>query len=199
MNLRHCGFLLLLLMNGCYAVHTPKKFIPRPDTQNQASLPADSLKDGSVMVGLERCKKIEIGQCENLRRDLQATRLFARVAYVDEYVNPPDLVAQITERVSTKNPLPFLTIFTLGIFPTVWRDAFGDVFSLRKPDSNAVCTVDFRVHSAHVMGWFAAPFRLFPGWGSEEWNPRSDDRFTELFAQRLLSKKLVIEKLLQSP
>ena len=100
-----------------------------------------------------------------LAKLLTESRAFRSVIYDPANAAHADLVVESTGDYCNTALLPFLTIITVGIVPTIWTEGqcTGARFlSIRGRDSSV--TVRLRGSGRAVMGLFALPLALFPGW-----------------------------------
>ncbi|HUQ99051.1 MAG TPA: hypothetical protein VM166_06315 [Gemmatimonadaceae bacterium] len=135
-----------------------------------------------------------------LAKVVAASRAFKTSSY-ERSSNPTgqDLVATSTGLYCNTAVLPFLTIISLGIIPTVFDDEHCEGMLLRKaagqPKHDGV-EVTMRFKGRVVMGWAALFMGALPGWSYR--SVESDSRFTERFRLAVIARRADIERLVRS-
>jgi hypothetical protein len=100
-----------------------------------------------------------------------------------------DLIATSTGVYCNTAALPFLTILTLGVVPTIFRDEQCQGMLLRKSSDDLPrkgITIEVRERPLLVMGWVAVPMGLLPGWSYGE--VKDDERFAQRFRLAVLER-----------
>jgi hypothetical protein len=84
--------------------------------------------------------------------------------------------------------IPLLTIVTVGIIPTVWDETQCDGVHFRSPsDSAHRVRARTRYTSKAIMGWFAAPAGLLPGWSYH--SGRGQHSYQQAFRVALMKQR----------
>lgn len=126
---------------------------------------------------------------ENLRRILDESGLFRRVALAADLDQAPDLAVVITGRCD-RNPttlVPMFTWLTLGLLPTWVHDGQGYEISFHPPaDGRRRVAIACGPDRAIAFGWLAAPLNVLPGWTltDPEKHPRYAHRLALEVARR---------------
>jgi hypothetical protein len=104
-----------------------------------------------------------------LARCLRQTGLFASVDLLDRLDRPPDLLARVEGTGAGTAAVPILTVFSLGVIPTIVEERWGLAFSLRRPESPAPgLSIDARWSGRTILGWVSAVANLSPERSSEQ-------------------------------
>ncbi len=161
-----------LQLGGC--IGWASMTLPPAPTTGQWELIRSTHFSATVGVAVDR------GKHATLRDLLRATGLFDRVELITD-IERPELIARVRGGASHANPLPFVTMLTLGVVPIFAKDEWGEVFSLqasndpfvppdmrnphRGPDPPELHTirVDSRYEGSLHMGWIAILTGLWPG------------------------------------
>ena len=100
---------------------------------------------------------------EALLKDLRTTHLFERVEEAEQLPEAP-LVASVDRPVHGNAVIPLWTALSLGLIPTVTREAHGHVFWLaQRSCPGSTVQIDFRYSGNTILGWIAVPANLLPG------------------------------------
>lgn len=153
----------LLLLAGCYAQHTSF----RPTKEERKALEEPPLPYSVAVRHWQRPTfQNPRAYATNAAKLLASSGAFARVTYDSTGTTAADLVAESTTDYCNTAIIPMLTIITLGIFPTVWKETecSGVVFRSPHPGNADSVVVRVRQSGTAIMGWVATPFALFPGW-----------------------------------
>jgi hypothetical protein len=185
-----------VLLQGCYAVYTPKSLRQPLRTAEKAQLDVEE-PWGDITVGVGKNSQ-QWRSNQDLVDDLDTTHLFDRVVSLDKIFFEPTLLVEIQESVDAKSPLPLLTIATLGLIPTIWRDQIGHRFSIRRPGIDRRVQINHTVRPIAVIGLWAAPLLLFPGWSTDTENLRESDLYADRFKLAVLLKRQEIAALVSS-
>jgi hypothetical protein len=93
--------------------------------------------------------------------------------------------------------IPFLTVFSLGVIPTLFEERWGLAFSLRRPERPAPgLSIDARWSGRTILGWLSAVANLSPQRSSEQ--PTLHPRYAEHVAALLAAHSAEIDGLLDS-
>src|SRR6478736_3592367 len=124
------AFLVLLatITSGCVGWASsalPPRLTKAEKTRaRQAHLP--------LTVGVERYEAPAYS--DSLREALQRTKLFDRVDDLEQFSNPPSLVARVERRIYGSTSIPIYPLLTFGIIPDSVQETAGESFSLSSPD-----------------------------------------------------------------
>ncbi len=133
---------------------------------------------------------------ENLARCLRETGVFASVEPLDRLDRPPDLVARVEGTGAGTAAIPILTVFSLGVIPTLVEESWGVAFSLGKPASpERRISIDARWSGRTILGWVGALANLSPDRSSEQ--PTADPRYARHVAALLAAREVEIDALLE--
>lgn len=126
-------------------------------------------------------------------RALRGTGLFKSVDYIDRLASPPDLIVR-GDTISESIPLvPILTIGTLGVFPTWWKEKYGYAFSFHAPNSDEkTIEVSFAPKTENVMGWISGFLNMSGNWTEEA--PFNDQRLYDRLALALAAREQDIRR-----
>jgi hypothetical protein len=173
------------LLRGCASMA-----LPRPLTETELSQISRIRFDASV--GVEKDENPVYS--DRLIHALRRIELFNKVEKL-ENLPRPDLIARVERHVYGTATVPFLTGLSLGFIPTIVREEWGEVFSLRSPmiaDSEVI--IDFTYRGATVLGWAAGFWNFFPNRTSV--NPRETQRFYQSLASVICSRDEEIRRML---
>ena len=109
---------------------------------------------------------------QSLQSALEGTEIFSEV-HTAKPPNSPVYVARVNRRVHGNAVIPFWTFLTLGVFPTITEEEFGESFDLIH--DGKTYTIDATWKGNTVLGWAALPLNLLPDRVSE--NPEKTRRF----------------------
>ena len=118
---------------------------------------------------------------------LRATELFERVALLDEFESPPDLVAHVHRRIHGSAVIPVWSMLTLGIIPTNVEEDSGYSFWLATSGAPTDRVLVEYVHrGTTTLGWIA----VFDTFSSERTinvfkKKKLMPRMTDRLAQRI--------------
>jgi len=162
---------LALIVATLVAVLVPAVFfggcvsMPLPPDATDSSLPSPHL---DLRVGVERNRVAPFSA--ELVHALRASSMFARVDFTDRLTGTPDLVAKIEHGWQANAAIPFFTVLSLGLVPTIVDESYGLAFSLHAPESPAErVLIDTRWSGSSWFGLAAAPLNALPGRTSEDW------------------------------
>jgi len=150
-----------------------------------------------VVVGIER----DSPDSRDLLTLLKATRIFHRVAYLDELHANPDLIATTEHPYGRRGvaTIPILSILSLGFIPTVVNEPRQIAFRLTSPKrSDKSLEVSYHARSLTVLGWAAWLLNWFPNWGASDPGV-SNDRFDRQIAWILISDSEWISQVTGKP
>src|SRR5262249_23084956 len=141
---------------GCASIQ-----LSRPLTTKQEA--AIRCSTFPIVVGIDRHSSYS----RELFTLLRATRVFHRVAYLDELYTDPDLIA-IPERPYGRRAvatIPVLSIFSLGLIPTIVNEPREIGFRLISPEKpDEPLEVNWQEKSLTVLGWAAGVLNWLPNW-----------------------------------
>lgn len=93
---------------------------------------------------------------DSLVEVLEDTDLFDRVAPVEDFETPPDLLAHVDRRIHGTAVLPLWTLLTFGVIPSSYDEEHGSSFWLEAPGARSE---RWHVEYAHTgrttLGWVA--------------------------------------------
>lgn len=174
------------LLRGCTSM-----VLPRPLTETELSQISRTRFDASV--GVEKDENPLYS--DRLIQALRRTGLFNKVEKL-ENLPKPDLIARVERHVYGTPTVPFLTGLSLGFIPTVVREEWGEVFSLRSPMiADSEITIDFTYRGATVLGW-AAGFWNFSH-NRTSVSPRESQRFYQALSSVICSREEEIRRMLE--
>jgi hypothetical protein len=174
---------LVAWIGGC--VSTP---LPPPAEQP----PGASRR--SLRLGIERHRVAAFS--DELARVLSATGRFASVDPLEELQRAPDLIASVERGWEGSAAVPFFTVLSLGLIPTIVEETHGIAFALRAPDgSPARIEIDARWSGSTWLGLASALLNASPGRTGDD--VRDDPRYAEYFARKLGERQAEIESLAQ--
>jgi len=149
--------LVLAWTGGCVSTKLP------PATPDSVSAPPLAL---SVGVEADRVEPFS----DELLRALRATRTFERVDRLDRLADAPDLVARIEHGWQGAAVIPFFTVLSLGLVPTLVDETYGLAFSLSAPAApERRVVIDTRWTGKLWLGFAAAVLNASPGRTSADW------------------------------
>jgi hypothetical protein len=126
---------------------------------------------------------------------LAASHAFRRSRLEAEQGSDTDLIASSTGAYCNKAIIPFWTLLSLGVVPTVVDDEDCDFMELRSAKSPAAGSVEVGVQyrGRIVMGLVAIPLGAVPGWSHG--SARKDNRYRERFRLAIIRRRAEIERL----
>lgn len=136
----------------------------------------------------------ELADSDRLLGALRATGLFDRVSLLSD-ASKPDLIAYPAPRFDKSAGLPVRTALTLGIVPTSTDEEWGEVFSLRRPDSPQEVIIDFSYKGSKTLGWIATFLNISPERTAD--NPRETLRYHDALSWAICEKESQIQALLE--
>ncbi len=145
----------------------------------------------------ERLRKDPAAYARSLAELLAASQAF-RSSQLEAAPGPAaDLFASSTGDHCNRAIIPFWSILSLGVVPTVFEDEDCEGMVLRPTKSLGAGSVEVgtRYKARIVMGWVAVPLGLLPGWSHGEM--RSDRRYAELFRLEIIRHRAEIERLVR--
>jgi hypothetical protein len=171
---------------GCVSMPLP----PRPGAAESARVAAVRVP---VVVGIEPDRRHLA--TEELVHCLRQTGLFASVGLLDRLDRPPDLLTRVEGTGAGAGVMPFFTVFSLGVIPTLFEERWGLAFSLRRPESSGPgLSIDARWRGRTILGWVSAVANLSPQRSSEQ--PTLHPRYAEHVAALLAAHSAEIDALL---
>lgn len=147
-----------------------------------------------LSVGVERPIRSDRWDAEAPLAALQATKLFKAVDYLDRLSTPPDLIARGSIRIDGTPTIPFLTILTLGVFPTWVQEKWGFTFSFRSPIfERGELEITVRHQGTTVLGWECVYLNMLPNWSQKA--PIMHPRLYDQVAREIVSKSAELIRL----
>jgi len=132
---------------------------------------------------------------DRLIRALRATGLFDLVAPLSGVPNP-DLIAYVGPRIDVSAKLSVRTILTLGIVPASSDQKWGEMFSLRLPNSPQEVNINFLYSGSTTWGWIATFLNISPERTAD--NPRDTQRFHDALSWAVCEQAESIQALLEA-
>lgn len=176
MSLKALFLLPLLLLASCVSNPLP----PRLNADQERRLGELPLP---YSVGVARHKYPS--HSDGLEKGLRAAGVFRKVAPLESYVKPPDLIATVEEPVSGTAVIPALTFLTLGLVPTVVEEDHGFIFALAPATHrNRRTRVDAHYRGTTTLGWAGLAVSGLPDYTSSA--PGESERFRKLLGHRTL-------------
>ena len=122
---------------------------------------------------------------ESLTKALIASRVFRRVAPVESFTRPPDLIATVEEAIHGTATIPIAFLLTAGVLPSSVEEDHGYVFSLA-PNSqrNRKTRVDAHYSGTTTLGSAGIAIAALPSYSL--YDPERTKRFREMLAYRTL-------------
>jgi hypothetical protein len=181
--------LALLLLTACSA----QRIVYTPSEDERALLKQPPL-DMSVAIvhwAGRTTGQIPYAYSSHLVELLKASNTFRTTTYDSTRRTHADLFATPTHDYCNTALLPFATILTLGIIPTIWNEeeCTGVVFHSPRDSSDTGDSVIVRMHvgGKAMMGWLALPFGLVPGWS---WHTgRNQQAYQQAFRLAILKHR----------
>lgn len=131
-----------------------------------------------LSVGVERYRWPAYS--DSLLKALRFSAVFCRVAPLDEFTQPPDLIARVQEEIYGTAVFPILTLISFGLIPHTSEEAHGESFSLTPPSgSNDGCDIRYVYRGETTLGWWALLKSIHPDF------TRSDPERSERYRLRL--------------
>lgn len=161
-------------------------------------LPPDSTDSGVAAPQLDLRVGVEANRVrpfsDELVHALRESGVFTQVDLTDRLAGPPDLVAKIEHGWQANAAIPFFTVLSLGLVPTIVDESYGLAFSLHAPQSPAErIVIDTRWSGRVWFGLVAAPLNVSPGRTSEDW--RRQPRWLAHVRRELGSRSSELEAL----
>ncbi|HEX4683988.1 MAG TPA: hypothetical protein VH277_14815 [Gemmatimonadaceae bacterium] len=152
----------IALMTGCVAQRP--MFQPTPDEKTILTQPPLDLTV-AVRVVAARPGMNAAAYARPLETLLTESGAFRAVVYDPANTAHADLIVESTGDYCNSAIIPLLTIVTVGIVPTIWTESqcTGARFLPGRAADSAL-TLHIRGSGRAVMGLFALPLGLFPGW-----------------------------------
>jgi hypothetical protein len=173
------------LLRGCTSMP-----LPRPLTDVELSQINKTRYNASV--GVEKDENPLYS--DRLIRALRKTELFNKVEKLENLPNP-DLIARVERHIYGTATVPFLTGLSLGFIPTIVREEWGEVFSLRSLKiADSKITIDLTYKGTTVLGWAAGFWNFSPN--RTFVNPRETQRFYQALANVICSRDGEIRRML---
>jgi hypothetical protein len=168
--------LILALLASCASSPLPPK-LTEVESRRLSELPLP------YSVGVARYKHPVYS--EKLSDALEATGAFSRVAPLDQFGSPPDLIATVEESIHGTAVIPALTFLTLGVVPTLVDENHGFVFSLTTSSGRSKKTIiDASYRGTTTLGWAALVVNASPEYMQSD--PEQSERFRRMLAHRSL-------------
>src|SRR5262245_4384944 len=112
-----------MMLTGCTAEQRPRTLAPTQRAAIRSANPA-------ITVGIERGSP----HVADLLTVLNGTKMFRRVAYIDEFSGSPDLLATTVKPLKLYSPggpgPPFFTVLTFGVIPDTDDELYEFSFTL---------------------------------------------------------------------
>jgi hypothetical protein len=122
---------------------------------------------------------------EKLTLALAASGAFSRVAPLEQFASPPDLIATVEESIHGTATIPAATIATAGVVPTTVTENHGFVFSLAPSSRRTRKTmVDASYSGTTTLGWGALAVNASSDYTRSD--PEQSERFRRMLAHRTL-------------
>jgi hypothetical protein len=167
---------LLGLLASCVSSPLPPK-LTEVESRRLSELPLP------FSVGVARYKHPVYS--EKLSDALEATGAFSRVAPLDQFGSPPDLIATVEESIHGTAVIPALTFLTVGVVPTLVDESHGFVFSLAPSSGRSKKTrVDASYRGTTTLGLAALVVNASPEYTPSD--PEQGERFRRMLAHRSL-------------
>jgi hypothetical protein len=184
------GWLVLAgvgMYRGCSSAALP----PRPNPAALARVRATHFR---ATVGVEKYQYPVYS--ERLVSSLRRTGLFDRVDALERLPNAR-LVARVERGVYGTATIPIWTALTLGIVPTIVKEEWGEVFSLRRNgEQTPTVGVNFTYVGPSTLGFAAAIMSLSPDITTA--HPPETARFRDALSAGICSKAGEIEGLMRA-
>jgi hypothetical protein len=149
--------LVLAWTGGCVSTKLPAA---APDSVSTPPL------ELSVGVEADRIQPFS----DELVHSLRAAGIFERVDRLDRLSSTPDLVARIEHGWQGAAVIPFFTVLSLGLVPTIVDETYGLAFSLHAPAApERRVVIDTRWTGKLWLGFAAAVLNVSPGRTSDDW------------------------------
>src|SRR4051794_4041884 len=175
-SLQHALCCFSALLVGCGSVPLPPA-LTRAQAQRLRELPLP------YSVGVARFEYPAYS--ESLNKALLAARVFKRVAPLESYSRPPDLIATVEDTIHGTATIPIAAFFTAGIVPSNVQEDHGYAFSLA-PSSNRSRKTLIAAHysGTSTLGWVALPIALLPNHALMD--PEHTRRFRHMLAYQTI-------------
>ena len=122
---------------------------------------------------------------EALTKALISSHVFRRVAPVESFTRPPDLIATVEERIHGTATIPVAFLLTAGVLPSSVEEDHGYVFSLAPSSQrNRKIRVDAHYSGTTTLGSAGLAFAALPNYSL--YGPERTKRFREMLAYRTL-------------
>lgn len=145
-----------------------------------------------VSVGVEADRVAPFSN--ELVRALRASGCFAEVDLVDRLQRPPDLLAKVEHGWQANAAIPFFTVLSLGLIPTIADETYGLAFSLRaRAAPEQPVLLETRWRGRVWFGLVAPLLNIAPGRTSEDW--RTQSRWIEHLRSELARNRAALEPL----
>ena len=172
---------LIALSGGC--VGSGSVALPPPLSSSQAKRLQELPLPYTVGVARDPLP----AQSDQLLKALKSANIFKRVAPLQSYSHPPDMIATYEEKVvGGANNLPLMTLLSAGVIPTGTKERQGFIFSLA-PSSNPRRKTMINAHyrGLTTLGWAGLAAAATPGYTSGDYEDST--RFRDFIAYRTLS------------
>jgi hypothetical protein len=177
---RSCLFVVAILLSflvGCASAPLPPRLTPT-ESERLSELPL------SYSVGVAPYKYPVYS--DKLAAALKAAGIFSQVSPISNFDRPPDLIANIEERVHGTAVIPALTFATGGVIPTVVKEDHGLVFSLApSPRKTQKTFVDASYSGTTTLGWLGLAANVLPDYTFSD--PDQSERFRRMLGYRTLA------------
>jgi hypothetical protein len=165
------------LLSGCVSQALPPA-LSRAQAQRLRELPLP------VSVGVVRHRYPVYS--ERLAASLRASNVFERVAPLESFSRPPDLVATIEREVYGSTAIPAAFLLSAGVLPSTANESHGYVFALAPASNRSRKTlVDAHYRGKTTLGLPGLFIAASPHYSVSR--PERSRRYRELLAYRTLS------------
>jgi hypothetical protein len=126
---------------------------------------------------------------------LTKSQAFRTVRFEREPGAGTDLIASSTGLYCNTAVIPLFTIVSPGVVPTIFEDEDCQAMVLRSAKNPARTSPEIvaRYKGRVVMGWFAVPLGVMPGWSHG--SAREDGRYAERFRVEVFRQREQIERI----
>ena len=132
---------------------------------------------------------------EALRDALQRTKLFDRVDALDQFSEPPALIARVEEQIYGSTIIPVYTLLTFGLFPTSVQETSGLSFSLTPPNRpEERVPIQYTHRGRTTLGWVALLDVFHPNRTIVPFNPEHSRRFLDRLRLAILEQEEAIKR-----
>lgn len=122
---------------------------------------------------------------EALTKALIDAHVFKRVALIESFTHPPDLIATVEESIYGSAAIPVAFLLTAGVLPSSTEEDHGYVFSLAPSSQRHRKTrVDAHYRGTTTLGSAGLAIAALPSYSL--YGPERTKRFREMLAYRTL-------------